>query len=92
MTSPNSPKTMLIKSGLHSQKDVFFNTLTPRSNQQIAKQMGDENTQTFQVEVVILIKHQILITNLQGNVWQREGRINDQILGVKGLKYLKLLI
>ena len=83
---------MLIKSGLHSQKDVFFNTLTPRSNQQIAKQMGDENTQTFQVEVVILIKHQILITNLQGNVWQREGRINDQILGVKGLKYLKLLI
>ena len=66
---------MLIKSGLHSQKDVFFNTLTPRSNQQIAKQMGDENTQTFQVEVVILIKHQILITNLQGNVWRQEGRI-----------------
>ena len=54
--------------------------------------MSDENTQTFQVEVVILIKHQILITNLQGNVWQREGIINDQILGVKGLKYLKLLI
>ena len=54
--------------------------------------MGDENTQTFQVEIVILIKHQILITNLQGNVWQREGRINNQILGVKGLKYLKLLI
>ena len=66
---------MLIKSRLHSQKDGFFNTLTPRSNWQIAKQMGDENTQTFQVEVVILIKHQILITNSQGNVWQREGRI-----------------
>ena len=24
---------------------------------------------------------------LQGNVWQVEGRINNQILGVKGLNY-----
>lgn len=54
--------------------------------------MSDENTQTFQVEVVILIKHQILITNLQGNVWQFEERIYNQILGVKGVSsfmYLK---
>ena len=37
-----------------------------------------------QVEVT-LIYHQILITNLQGNVLKLEGRINNQILGVKGL-------
>ena len=39
----------------------------------------------YQVEV-ILILNQILITYLQGNVWQQEGRINNQILGVKGLR------
>ena len=27
----------------------------------------------------------ILKTDLQENVWQQEGRINNQILGVKGL-------
>ena len=37
-----------------------------------------------QVEVT-LIYHQILLTNLQGNVLKLEGRINNQILGVKGL-------
>ena len=30
----------------------------------------------------MLIQHQILVTNLQGNVLQQEGRINNQILGV----------
>ena len=34
---------------------------------------------------MILIQPQILITNLQGNVWQLEERINNPILGVKGL-------
>ena len=29
---------------------------------------GDENIQTYQAEFVILIEHQILVTNLQGNV------------------------
>ena len=38
----------------------------------------------YQVEVVILIWHQILATNLQRNVLQQEGRINNQILGVNG--------
>ena len=38
-----------------------------------------------QVEVVTLIYHQILITNTQGNELKLEGRINNQILGVKGL-------
>ena len=30
-------------------------------------QTGNENTQTYQVEVVLLISYQILITNLHGN-------------------------
>ena len=38
-----------------------------------------------QVEVVILIYHQILVTNLQRNQLKQEGRISNQILGVKGL-------
>lgn len=37
-----------------------------------------------QVEVDILIYHQILGTNLQGNELKIEGRIDNQILGVKG--------
>lgn len=36
-------------------------------------------------KIVILIKHQILSTNLRGNVSQLKGRIINQILGVKGL-------
>ena len=39
-----------------------------------------------QIEVVILIYHQILITNSQGNELKLEGRINNQILGVKRLR------
>ena len=46
---------------------------------------GNENTQTNRVEVVILIQHQILVINLHGDVLQLEGRINNQILGLKGL-------
>ena len=48
--------------------------------------MSDENTQNFSG------RRNTKFTNLQGNVWQQEGRINNQILRVKGLKYLKLLI
>ena len=32
------------------------------------EQTGNKNTQTFRVEVIILIYHKILITNLQGNL------------------------
>ena len=32
------------------------------------QQTGDENIQTYQVEVVVLIQHQILVTDSQGNV------------------------
>ena len=46
------------------------------------QQIGNENTQTHQVEIVILIKHQILVTSLQANVQQLEGRIDNQIMGV----------
>ena len=40
----------------------------------------------YHVQGIILIERQILVTNLQGNVQQLEGRINNQILGVKGLE------
>ena len=40
---------------------------------------GNKNIQIYQ-EVVILIKHQILVTNLQRNVKQLEGKIKNQIL------------
>ena len=39
----------------------------------------------YQVEGVVWIQHQILTTNLHENVRQVEGRINNLILGVKGL-------
>ena len=50
-------------------------------------------TQTYQV-IVILIKHQILVTNLEVNLWQLEGRINNQIFRVIGLteKLLNVLV
>ena len=51
----------------------------------IIQQTDDENIHTYQVEVVILIEQKTVITNLQGNVEQLEGRNNNQILGVKGL-------
>ena len=48
------------------------------------QQTGNENTQNYQVEVVILILQQNLVTNLQG---KGKGRINSQTLGVKGLTF-----
>ena len=56
-----------------------LNLLTPRSDwnltspfniQYIMQQTGNENTQTYQVDIVVLIKYQILITNLQGSLQQ----------------------
>ena len=37
-----------------------------------------------QLEEVILIYHQILLNNLQGNELKLEGRIDPQILRIKG--------
>ena len=34
----------------------------------IIQQTSNENVQSYQVEAAILIKHQVLITNLKGNV------------------------
>ena len=50
----------------------------------IIQQTGNENIRTYHVEAAILIQHQVLITNFQENVWHLEGRINNQILRVKG--------
>ena len=52
---------------------------------------GNENSQTYQAAIVTLIYHQILVTNLQRNVWQQEGRIDKQILRVKGFLKRDLL-
>ena len=45
-------------------------------------QTGNQNTQTLQAKVVILIYLQILITNLQ----QVKRRVNSHILGLCGLR------
>ena len=71
-----------------------MNPLTPRSDQHVISPYNihviqktcNENAQTYWVEVVILIEHQTLLTDLQGKVYLMEGRINIQILGVKGLR------
>ena len=50
----------------------------------ILQQTSNKNIQTYHIEAAILIKHKVLITNLQGNVQQLQGRIDNQILRVKG--------
>ena len=54
-------------------------------NIHVIQKTGYENAQTYWVEVVILIEHQTLLTDLQGKVYSMEARINIQILGVEGL-------
>ena len=51
-------------------------------------QTGYENSRNYQIQVVTLIQHQIIFNNLQGNVQQLEGRIENQILEVKRLTVL----
>ena len=41
----------------------------------IIQQAGNENTLTYQVEFVVLISLQILLTYLQGNAQQLEGEL-----------------
>ena len=51
------------------------------------QQTGNQNTQTLQAKVVILIYLQILITNLlQGNLQKVKRRVNSHILGLCGLR------
>ena len=67
----------------YSQRQLTCNFSLKYPN--IIKQTGNENTQTYQVVVICLIKHQILVTNLQGNVVQLERRIYNHIFGVQEL-------
>ena len=66
---------------------ITFNPLTPRSDKNVKspyniQQTGKENIKTYQVEVFILIQHQILTVYLQGNVLEIGWRVKKQILGV----------
>lgn len=47
------------------------------------QQAGNENPQTYWVGVVILIKDQILVIHLQGNIKQLEEKIENQALRAK---------
>ena len=70
---------------LKQRKIKFESRIKLNHYMYIIQQTGNENIHTYQVEVMILIQPQILVTNLQGNVWQLVGRINNPILGVKEL-------
>lgn len=50
----------------------------------IIRQTGNDNTLTYQVEVIVVIWLLFPVANLLENVQQLEGRLNNQILGVKG--------
>ena len=49
------------------KKKIFLYVTSSYNIPRIIQQTGYENTPTYQVEVVILTKHQILETYLQGN-------------------------
>ena len=53
--------------------------------QHTVKQTGIESKENYQLDTIVLIKHQILRTNIKENVWQSERRINSYIVEVKGL-------
>ena len=61
--------------------EVINNYVTSPHNihNYITLQKGDENTQTYQVEVVILISHQILINNLQKCVAARGENLQSDL-------------
>ena len=49
------------------------------------KQTSDENKEKCQIGDYKLIQYQILQTKIRRTVWPTERRINNEILGVKGL-------
>ena len=53
------------------------------------REAGNEDTQAYWVEVVLTIKNPNSPDQLQRIVQKQEGRINSQILGVKGLTLKK---
>ena len=50
----------------------------------IVLQTGNENTQTDQVEIVVLISHQIPVTNLKGNINSWRGELTIRSWELKG--------
>ena len=46
----------------------------------------DENKEKYELWDYLLIRYQILLTNIVRIVWQTERRITNEILGFKGLK------
>ena len=93
ITIPSVPAELL---KMDSVSEPFTSPKCLRSNFSLShlyimQQKDNENSQTYQIEVFVMIQHNVLRTNSQGNVLQFEGRINNQILGVKGLNlYLQL--
>ena len=71
-----------------------FNCLTPTRDKHVTSPNNIHTSTCTQVirilklirENLILIQHQILIATFQGDVLQLEGRINNQILGLKRVK------
>ena len=61
--------------------EVINNYVTSPHNihNYITLQKGDENTQTYQMEVVILISHQILINNSQKCVAARGENLQSDL-------------
>ena len=58
-------------------------------NQHNIKEARDENKEKYQLWDYLLIRYQILRTNITRTVWQTVRRITNEILGVKGLILLK---
>ena len=68
-----------------------LNPLTPRSDKHATSIYNIHalcSKQVMRILKLILIYHQILMTNLQGHLQQVERRVNNQIFGFKGLKSL----
>lgn len=72
---------------------MAINPFTPKSDRHVTSSDNINTLVSKQVirilslirRVVVIISHQIFVTDLQGNVRQPERRINIEILGVEGL-------
>ena len=56
------------------------------------KQKSNENKEKYQLGDYKVIQCQILQTNIKRTIWQTVRRITNKILGVKGLKWLTMII
>ena len=55
------------------------------------KQTSDENKEKYQLGDYLLIQYQILKTNITRTIWQTVRRITNEIVGIRGLKWLLYL-